>query len=114
MAKKSENQRIIWWVDHPDHTTAVVDADNWEQATVEAAKWWDVPWREVAALCECGRKELLPKFVCSDCGKVFWGRDGSQIRCGLCEAKARDDERRRRTMEERHWREVSRGLRRGT
>ncbi len=57
---------------------------------------------------------LLPKFVCSDCGKVFWGRDGSQIRCGLCEAKARDDERRRRTMEERHWREVSRGLRRET
>lgn len=39
----------IWWVAHPAHTTAVVSAPSWELATVEAARWWDVPWREVAA-----------------------------------------------------------------
>ena len=48
----------VWWVRHPDHEVAIVRAPNWEQATVEAAKWWDVPWREVAALCELEKKEL--------------------------------------------------------
>ncbi len=111
MAKKNEDQRIIWWVEHPDHAPAVVQAPNWEQATVEAAKWWDVPWREVAALCECGRKEILPRFVCGDCGKLFYGRDGERTRCALCEAKARDDEARLRAKEVRYWRDVNRGLR---
>ena len=41
----------LWWVRHPECGLAVVDAPNWELATVEAAAWWRVPWKKVAALC---------------------------------------------------------------
>ena len=50
-AKKAPPQHL-WWVRHPEYGLAVVDASNWELATVEAADWWEVPWKEVAALCE--------------------------------------------------------------
>ena len=43
---------------------AIVNAPSWEQATIEAAQWWDVPWKEVAALCECEREEVVPRHVC--------------------------------------------------
>lgn len=109
MAKKDE--RIVWWVEHPAHAVAVVQAPDWPLATVEAAKWWDVPWREVAAECICRRREALPRYVCGDCGEIFYGREEGRTRCALCEAKARNDEARRRAREARHWREVSRGLR---
>ena len=34
--KKAPPQHL-WWVRHPECGLAVVDAPNWEQATVEAA-----------------------------------------------------------------------------
>ena len=71
----------VWWVRHPDHEVAIVRAPNWEQATVEAAKWWDVPWREVAALCELEKKELAPRCICQKCGERFHGE------AVLCEKK---------------------------
>ena len=87
----SKKQTYLWWVKHPDHTVAVVIADNWEQATVEAAGWWEVPWGKVAALCECERKEELRRGMCCDCGAKIWS-EGGRVRCALCEAKARDRE----------------------
>lgn len=61
-AKKAPPQHL-WWVRHPECGLAIVDAPNWEQATVEAANWWEVSWREVAALCECEREEIVPRHV---------------------------------------------------
>lgn len=96
----------VWWVEHPDHSVAVVRAANWEQATVEAAKWWDVAWKTVAAMCECKKKEVLPKFCCCDCGDVFYGRDGQKTRCAVCEIKARDLENNKRPAGKRYWKEM--------
>lgn len=88
----SKKQTYIWGVKHPDHTVAIVIADNWEQATVEAAKWWDVPWGKVAALCEEEKKEPLMRGMCCDCGAKMWS-DGKRVRCAKCESIARDRER---------------------
>lgn len=103
---KSINKRIVWWVEHPDHAVAVVNAADWELATVEAAAWWGVPWKKVAAACTCQKKVELPKFVCSDCGAAFYGRDGGRVRCAMCEAKARDAEANRKAAGKRFWKEM--------
>lgn len=88
----SKKQTYIWWVEHPEHTVAVVVADNWEQATIEAAKWWDVPWGKVVALCSEQKKETLLHGVCCECGAKMWGTGEKRCRCGKCEAVARDNE----------------------
>ena len=80
---------LLWWVRHPEQGLAIVDAPNWEQATVEAAKWWEVPWGKVAALCECERQEIVPRHVCVRCGQIF---NGDGIRCTKCEIVERDRE----------------------
>lgn len=41
MAKKTE---WLWFVACEGHVTAPVIAESWEQATVEAAKFWGVRW----------------------------------------------------------------------
>ena len=87
-----KKQTWIWWVEHPDHTDAVVIADNWEQATVEAAKWWEVPWGKVAAMCSVKKKEPLLRGVCCECGAKMWSPGGPRTRCAKCEAVARDRE----------------------
>lgn len=49
-------------------------AESWELATVEAARFWGVPWGKVAALCECKRRiPGAPRNVCCRCGKVYYG-----------------------------------------
>lgn len=93
----------VWWVRHPDHEVAIVRAPNWEQATVEAAKWWDVPWREVAALCELEKKELAPRCICQKCGERF---HGEAVLCARCTIEARDRELNRRGNARRYWREM--------
>lgn len=100
---KTESKRIVWWVEHPDHPIAIVAAPNWEQATVEAASWWGVPWGRVAALCSEQRREELPKFVCADCRAIMYGRDGNRTRCALCENVARNKSKR---DGKRYWREL--------
>lgn len=104
MIKKSRvDKDRVWWVNHPDHTEAVVRAPNWEQATVEAAGWWGVPWGKVAALCECGRVEKIITNVCVDCGTVF---QGESLRCTRCEVAARDTELNRKARNQRFYREM--------
>lgn len=93
----------LWWVRHPEHTVAVVSAPNWELATVEAARWWDVPWKEVAALCECERTEKVRRNVCTGCGMIFHGEG---LRCAKCEAVRRDEELNRAARERRFYREA--------
>lgn len=90
MAKKKE---YVFFVRHPQHTIAIVIAENWEQATVKAAEFWGVRWSKVVALCECERKMDAHKGVCMDCGRVFYG---GEVICPHCTAKRKDEERRRR------------------
>lgn len=108
---KSASPDRIWWVRHPEHTVAVVSAPDWELATVEAARWWDVPWREVAALCECERMEKVRRHVCVDCGTIFHG-DGPF--CGRCEAVRRNEELNRAARRRRFYREFTPRRREGT
>ena len=96
----------LWWVRHPECGLAVVDAPNWEQATVEAAAWWAVPWREVAALCECEREEIVPRHVCICCGKIF---NGSGFRCTKCEIIERDKRLNQRARARRYYRSMMPG-----
>ena len=100
---KKDSLDRVWWVEHPDHHIAIVRAPNWEQATVEAAKWWDVPWREVAAMCECQRVEKLVRHVCVNCGAVFHGEGPL---CTKCAVKERDLELNREARARRFYREM--------
>ncbi len=100
----------LWWVRHPDHVLAVVSAVSWEQATVEAAAWWDVPWKEVAALCECERTEEVRRNVCVQCGQIFHGQG---LRCTRCEVAERDRELNRRARARRYYREAMPGKKSG-
>ena len=74
-AKKAPPQHL-WWVRHPEYGLAIVDAPDWELATVEAA-----------ALCECEREEIVPRHVCIRCGTIF---NGEGARCTKCEIIERD------------------------
>ena len=62
MAKKTE---WLWFVACEGHVTAPVIAESWEQATVEAAKFWGVRWGAVAAACELQEKRPVVKNVCA-------------------------------------------------
>ena len=72
MADK-KNRTILWEVGCEGHADAWVVADNWEQATVEAAAFWQVPWREVAAYCvEKQRIVGAPRNVCCRCKQIYY------------------------------------------
>lgn len=56
-AKKAPPQHL-WWVRHPKCGLAIVDAPNWEQATVEAAVWWEVPWKKLPRSASANARKL--------------------------------------------------------
>lgn len=71
MAEKKKD--ILWEVGCEGHTDAWVTAENWELATVEAARFWGEPWKEVAARCESKRKITgAPRNVCCRCGRIYF------------------------------------------
>lgn len=85
MADKKKKD-ILWEVACEGHRDAWVIADNWELATVEAAAFWGVPWKEVAARCECRQKIVgAPRNVCCKCGKTYFGAPP------LCDACVRNE-----------------------
>ncbi len=94
---------MAWWVRHPDFGLAIVSAPNWEQATIEAAKWWDVPWREAVVLCECEKSMQIPRNVCVRCGQIFHG-DG--LYCARCEAAERIEAMRRAAKARQYYRSM--------
>ena len=88
-------KRQLWYVGHADglHAKVWVAADSWEQATVEAAKLWDVPWGTVAAYCvEFNRKPEM-KNVCARCGRFF---SGKETLCDACRKVQETEELRTR------------------
>lgn len=101
--KKAET--VFWIVACEGHTDAWVNAPDWEQATVAAAAFWDVPWGTVAARCECKRKERALKGVCPKCGKVFYG--DTEL-CGACLRMAKAEERNFRNYMKNRYRHTGR------
>lgn len=84
------NKNILWEIGCEGHTDAWVVAESWELATVEAARFWGVPWGKVAALCECKRRiPGVPRNVCCRCGKVYYG---PAPMCGACLETAKTEE----------------------
>lgn len=86
-------KEYVWFVEHPEHTTVPVIAASWEQATVQAAEWWGVPWGKVAARCECRRKFEAVHCVCQRCGRWF---SGAGTLCEFCETLLKEEENRTR------------------
>lgn len=101
MAKQARES--VWRVRHPRHSEIVVRATDWRLATVEAAQWWGVPWKTVAADCTAEEIGEIPRNVCIDCGKIF---HRSGLRCEVCECKARDYEANLPANAKRFWREM--------
>ena len=72
------------------HSRAFVRAESFERATVKAAEFWQVPWREVAAHCYVIRKSEVKRNVCARCGGFFYG---AETLCAKCACAVRDEER---------------------
>ena len=93
---------ILWEVGCEGHVDAWVVAESWELATVEAAKFWDVPWGKVAALCECKQRiASAPRNICCRCGKVYFG---ALPMCGVCREAVKTEEQLLRRARERAYR----------
>lgn len=103
---KTDNLRSVWWVEHPRYGLAIVQAENWEQATVEAAKWWEVPWGKVAAMCELQKKEDLPRLVCVKCHEIVYGMERGQTMCAKCACIERDRRDSEKANARRFWKEM--------
>lgn len=87
---KGARKDILWEVGCEGHRDAWVVAESWELATVEAAKFWDVPWKEVASRCEMKQKITgAPRNICCKCGKTYFGRPPM---CTACEKNERFEE----------------------
>lgn len=71
---------ICWVVHHPEIGTAFVAAEDWERATVEAARFWDVPWGKYVAGMELLQRKEAHRHLCCRCGRMF-NAEGT-----LCEA----------------------------
>lgn len=93
---KEKKKDILWRICCEGHTDAWVTADTWEQATVKAAEFWDVPWGLVAAHCvEKSRTVGAPRNICCRCGRTYYG--GPPM-CDACRkaAKLEEEETQRR------------------
>lgn len=55
---------ICWVVHHPEIGTAFVAAEDWERATVEAARFWDVPWGKYVAGMELLQRKEAHRHLC--------------------------------------------------
>lgn len=93
MADKKKKD-ILWEVGCEGHTDAWVIADSWELATVAAAQFWGVPWREVAAKCEQKNRIVgAPRNICCRCGKTYFG---APPMCEACKKTVATEEARLR------------------
>ena len=87
---RTPNKDILWEVGCEGHTDAWVVAPDWAQATMKAAEFWGVAWREVAAKCiEKRRIKAPPHNICTRCGRIYAGRLPF---CAACEKVARTEE----------------------
>ena len=92
MAKKKTEYDKCWVVTNPDHGRAYVIADNWEQATVKAAEFWGVKWRDVAFFCDLEKTMEARRGVCARCRRIIYSNRE------LCENCEREEEQARKRM----------------
>ena len=89
MAKTIRND-YLWEVGCEGHVDAWVVAPNWEQATVEAAKFWGVRWGSVAARCvEKSRIKGYTTNICCRCGRTYYA---APPLCAACKAAVLTEE----------------------
>lgn len=81
MATKKKATGTLWHIRAEGLGECRVAADNWEQATVEAAKVFRMPWRLVASKCEEIGRSVYVRNVCPKCGRLF---NYSGVLCTLC------------------------------
>ena len=89
-------KEYLWFIKAPGHVQVPVVAADWEQATVQAARFWDVPWAKIFCKCELVRKSVVIRNVCCRCGVWF---HGSGVVCDHCRSEAEIEERRARAVE---------------
>ncbi len=90
MAEKKQKLPKSWRVRHPDHCMIPVIAEDKEQATVKAAKFWGVPWNKVVAECTVEFiRELIP-HNCPDCGTYVF--ESEEEYCPACKFRLKAEE----------------------
>ena len=75
-------------------------APDWEQATVQAARFWGANWGKIFWQCELVRKTEVIRNVCCRCGKHF---NGDGVECEPCRKIRAVEERNARAAEQRYW-----------
>lgn len=111
MAEKKAKTLYLYKVRHPDHCQAPVVAENAEQATVQAAKLWGVPWGRVVFYCDVAREgEILP-HVCPRCRKYNAYND--RVYCARCQAEIDHEEERLKAARQAYFRKEARESKKG-
>lgn len=85
---KNDKKAVCWVVELPGRSPAYVIADSWEQATVKAAEFWEIPWGANVANMSLQQKMEARKNVCLRCRLIFYGKGEL---CPACEQFRRDD-----------------------
>ena len=96
-AKKKE---YLWFVKAPGHAQVPVVAADWEQATLEAARFWNVPWAKIFWQCELVSRTTVVKNVCHRCGRYF---NGEGVECEPCQKLRAVEEKNAQAAERRYW-----------
>ena len=91
---------ICWVVHHPEIGTAFVAAEDWERATVEAARFWGVPWAKIFCQCELVRKSEVLRNVCIRCKRHF---NGEGVECEPCQKLRAIEEKEAQAAARRYW-----------
>lgn len=107
-AKKKD---YLWFVKAPGHVQVPVIAQDWEQATLEAAQFWGVKWAEIFWQCELVKKTEVIRNMCCRCKRFF---NGEGVECEPCRKLRAAEEAEEQAARRRYWkkhflRESSRG-----
>ena len=101
MASKDQMAQC-WVVKLEGRCPAYVIAKDWEQATVEAARFWGISWTANVANMDLLEKLEARKNVCLKCGKFFYGTSESGL-CQRCETARQQDIERAKALKRKTW-----------
>lgn len=90
----------LWFITAPGHVQVPVVAPDWEQATVEAARFWGVPWAKIFCQCELVRKSEVLRNVCIRCKRHF---NGEGVECEPCQKLRAIEEKEAQAAARRYW-----------
>lgn len=93
MGDTAKKELRIWQVSHPELGGIIVQAENWELATVEAAKSWGVPWGKTVAEMSCDGSVRTVNHICARCGRIFNASGGICDACKLVMETEREQDR---------------------